>query len=276
MGTCTYCGKPAGLLRKYHKDCEEKFNEGWNKITKLAGLSAIKGTDYKTLFKEISEIANDSFIDEKKIELAIILGYEIAVEKFLDDGILSNEEEERLDAYQEYFNLTQDMLDKRGAYNKVVKAGILREVLEGSIPERMKVSGQLPFNFQKSEKLVWLFQDVPYHEQKVRRHFTGGYGGFSIKVAKGLYYRAGAFKGHPVEKTEMVYVDTGVLAITDKHLYFGSPRKNFRIKYDKIVTFTPYDDGIGIQRDASNAKPQIFITGDGWFTYNLVSNIAQL
>jgi hypothetical protein len=29
-------------------------------------------------------------------------------------------------------------------------------------------------------------------------------------------------------------------------------------------------------RDAANAKPQFFITGDGWFTYNLVTNLSQL
>lgn len=31
-----------------------------------------------------------------------------------------------------------------------------------------------------------------------------------------------------------------------------------------------------LMRDAASAKPQIFITGDGWFTYNLVTNLAQI
>ncbi|MGI6285975.1 hypothetical protein SEF58_09180 [Neomoorella humiferrea] len=38
----------------------------------------------------------------------------------------------------------------------------------------------------------------------------------------------------------------------------------------------PYSDGIGIQRDAARAKPQFFITGDGWYIYNLVTNAAKL
>tara|TARA_R110000868_G_scaffold189695_2_gene433077 strand:+ start:122429 stop:122581 length:153 start_codon:yes stop_codon:yes gene_type:complete len=49
-----------------------------------------------------------------------------------------------------------------------------------------------------------------------------------------------------------------------------------RIKLDKIVSFQPYDDGLGVQRDAATAKPQSFITGDGWFIYNLVMNVAKL
>jgi hypothetical protein len=37
----------------------------------------------------------------------------------------------------------------------------------------------------------------------------------------------------------------------------------------KIEMIQPFQDGVGIQRDAQTAPPQLFITGDGWFTYNL-------
>jgi hypothetical protein len=40
--------------------------------------------------------------------------------------------------------------------------------------------------------------------------------------------------------------------------------------------FNKFTDGIAVFRDASTAKPQIFVTGDGWFTYNLVTNLARL
>jgi hypothetical protein len=59
-------------------------------------------------------------------------------------------------------------------------------------------------------------------------------------------------------------------------VYFASSLKSFRVRYEKIVAFTPYSDGIGIQRDATTAKPQAFLTGDGWFVYNLVTNVANL
>ena len=48
------------------------------------------------------------------------------------------------------------------------------------------------------------------------------------------------------------------------------------MRYDRIVSFDPYDDGFGIMRDAQSAKPQTFRTGDGWFAYNLVVNLAQM
>ena len=73
----------------------------------------------------------------------------------------------------------------------------------------------------------------------------------------------------------MVGVDSGILAVTDKHIHFHGPLKSFRIPYGKIISFEPYEDGIGLQRDGSTAKPQILVTGDGWFSYNMIRNLAE-
>lgn len=67
-----------------------------------------------------------------------------------------------------------------------------------------------------------------------------------------------------------------MLGLSSKHIYFAGSHKRFRIRYDKIVSFEPYCDGVGLQRDAATAKPQAFKTGDGWFTYNLIRNLAHL
>jgi hypothetical protein len=29
-------------------------------------------------------------------------------------------------------------------------------------------------------------------------------------------------------------------------------------------------------RDAATARPQTFVTGDGWFTYNLLMNLSEM
>ena len=59
-----------------------------------------------------------------------------------------------------------------------------------------------------------------------------------------------------------------MLGLTTKHIYFAGSRKRFRVRYDKIVAFEPYSDGLGIMRDAQTAKPQTFRTGYSW-SYNL-------
>ena len=69
--------------------------------------------------------------------------------------------------------------------------------------------------------------------------------------------------------------DTGLLGLTTKNVYVADPRKKFRVRYDRIVSFEPHDDGFGIMRDAQGAKPQAFWTGNGWFVQNLATNLAQ-
>jgi hypothetical protein len=66
------------------------------------------------------------------------------------------------------------------------------------------------------------------------------------------------------------------MVVTTKHIYFSSPEKALRIAYDKIVSFLSYTDGVGVVRDAATARPQTFVTGDGWFTYNLLMNLSEM
>ena len=60
------------------------------------------------------------------------------------------------------------------------------------------------------------------------------------------------------------------------NLYFSSPKKKFSARYDRIVDFDPLDAGMGLMRDAQTTKPQSFRTGDGWFAFNLATNLAQM
>jgi len=276
MGNCKYCGTPAGFLKDHHKYCKEKYESGKNQIVSLIKSSIIGQRSIDDLEKELRTIIKSNIIKKSHARSILILGWEAAVEKAFEDSLLTKDEEYFLSDLSERFALSQEELDRNGMYSKVVKGAVLRDLLEGKIPERVKIEGNLPFNLQKNEKIIWLFRNVAYYEQKTKREYVGGYQGVSIRIAKGLYYRTGGFKGRPVERTETVYGDTGLLGVTNKQIYFAGSRKSFRIRYDKIVSFTPYSDGIGVQRDAVSAKPQSFATGDGWFTYNLLSNLSNL
>ena len=287
MGDCIYCGKPAGLLKKEHKECRDSFEKenrrkselienGKREMTSLVSSTFIQGKPLDSLEQELRKIAESHLIDSSNIKEYLIKGWEEAIEMALEDNVLSKEEEAKLAGIREKFSLSQDDLDKNGAYTKLVQASVLREILEGNVPTRFKVEGNLPFNLPKSEQLVWVFQGVQYYEQKTRREYVGGSTGGSVRVAKGVYLRASSFKGHPVDRTETVHIDTGILGVTNKHLYFTGKAKSLRIPYGKVVSFQPYSDGIVIQRDAASAKPQTFITHHGWFTYNLITNLAKM
>ena len=201
--------------------------------------------------------------------------WEAAVAGSLEDSALSLDEENALIRYLRHFNLSQSDVNGNGAFTSMIQSAVIREAADGLIPDRLGDIGPVPFNLMKSEQLVWVIDDVDYYEVKTRRERRGSSHGLSIRVAKGLYYRPSTFSSRPVEWEETVHEDTGLLGVTSKHIYFHGARKRFRIRYDRIVSFEPYRDGIGVMRDAQTARPQTFRTGDGWFIYNLATNLAQ-
>lgn len=276
MGVCAYCGKSAGFLRSSHRDCREAHDRAVSGIADRVAGAGLRASEADGLMTEIDAAAKRGRLDAAALRKAIVAGWERAVEHAFADGVLSADEEQALSGLAKRFNLSGEELDGNGAWTRLVEGAVLRDVLDGNVPERMDVAGRLPFNFQKSERLVWLFENTEYLEDKTRTHYRGGSQGVSIRIARGLYYRTGGFRGERIQTTETVSVDTGLLGATTKHLYFSGPKTGFRIRYDRIVAFEPYSDGIGVQREAASAKPQKFLTGDGWFVYNLVTNLARL
>lgn len=283
MGICKYCGKSAGLFHRTHPKCVKQHREHERIIQAgreqmaaeiVREIRASEGLDgLEERLAEIEQMSSVPSADRKGI---LITGWENAVERFLEDGVLDANEEKRLVEFKERFALSQNELDQNGALTKTVKAGVLRQVLGGAVPQRVSLDGNLPINLQGGEQVVWLFPGSQYLEDKTRREFVGRSQGVSLRVMRGVYYRVGAFKGQPVEHTERVLIDTGLVVVTDKNIYFTGPKKSLRIPYAKIVSFAPFSDGLGVMRDAANAKAQIFVTGDGWFTCNLVTNLSRI
>jgi len=276
VADCEYCGQNAGLFRKRHPECQQRHEVGWKMMRAAACEAATRQTDLEALRKRLSELARTSYHKEDAIRAALIQGWEDAVAHCLNDSLLSRDEETALTTFATHFGLSQDDLNTHGAYTQATMAVVLRGLLEGQVPSRVQLPGGLQFNFQAGEQVVWVFPRADYYEQQARRSYVGGYQGVSVRVARGVYYRIGGFRGYPVETTALQHVATGQLAITTKHMYFGSAQKTFRIPYTKILSVTPYSDGIAVHRDAASAKPQIFVTGDGWFIYNAVSHVVRL
>jgi hypothetical protein len=276
MGNCKFCGKPAGFLHSEHTECEQLHENSEKQIVAEISQALSPSGSLDALQSRLTEIAQDGYISENERQTLLVQGWTDAVNRYLEDGVLDESEETRLVEFKNRFSLAEADLDANGAFTRIVKAGVIRDVLNGVIPRRMKLDANLPINLQKDEEVVWVFPGCEYLEDKTRRQYVGGSQGVSVRIMKGLYYRVGGFAGQPVDRTERVHIDTGMVVVTNQHIYFAGPSKALRLPYAKIVSFQPFSDGIGIIRDASNAKPQIFVTGDGWFTYNLVTNLAHL
>ena len=240
---------------------------------RLAAIAVFDGGAHLDSLTETLRQSNLSQGDQTKV---LVQAWEAAVEGALEDGLFTLDEENALNRYINHFNLTQHQLDAHGVHTSLIKAAVIRDITEGIVPQRQNIQGRVPFNLMKSETLVWVMDGVEYHETVTRRERRGSSHGLSIRVARGVYYRPGTFRSRNVEWDETVHQDTGLLGFTTKHIYFSGAKKKFRVRYDRIVDFEPFDDGFGLMREAQTAKPQSFRTGDGWFAFNLAVNLAQM
>lgn len=289
MGICRFCNLSAGWFHSVHQACEaedlnrrlaEEERKRDNGVVRQQlvnhVVSVVKSrgslVELEIHLLDQLEVLQLGFSDKQQV---LVDAMDQLVDAYLDDDLLDPEEESILCEYKERFLLTDSAVDQKGNWTRVLKSGVLRKVMNGELPKFLVEDG-FPINFQKGESPVFLFRDVKYLEDVVRRQYQGRSQGVSLRVMKGVYYRVGGFKGEPVFTTERKHVDTGLLVLTDKNVYFWSPSKSLRVPYSKIVTFDMFSDGFGLIRDTATAKPQLFATGDGWFAYNLVVNLAQM
>lgn len=275
MGNCQYCGQDAGFFRKQHDECRQKYEQSFSQMVYLAASAAKNSSALQSLELQLKNIEAAAMPIRVNRRQALICGWEQAVNDILNDNVLTPAEEAQVMTYVQKFGLNQNELNSNGSFTRLVYGCALRDVLDKGTTSRAVITFQLPFNLQKNESLVWCFRNVPFYEEKIYKSYVGQSHGMSFRVMRGVYYRVGSSRGYPVETSRTEQIDTGVLGVTTQHIYFAGQKKSFRIPYKKIVSFTPYSDGIGICKDTANAKPQTFITGEGWFVYNLVMNLSQ-
>ena len=158
MAKCKYCGEPLGLLRKTCKNCKELRNNSFDRI--LYASRAFLHTGEGDIRKEIDQISSESKIDYYERNRHLLQVWEVLVERVLDDGILTEEEEHRLATFRNELQLDQEALDRKGSYTRVVQSAVLRDIVNGIIPNSITITGGIPFNITKNEKLVWLFNNV--------------------------------------------------------------------------------------------------------------------
>lgn len=213
---------------------------------------------------------------QSNIEDAYLYVLNKAAENFLKNGTLTDDEQQKIDDYVKYLSLPVNNLPTQYQNSDISKLGqmsIIKSVQNGVIPH---TNIAIPVILGKNENVLWTYNGVNLYQEKITREYVGRSGGFSFRVMKGVTYRTGRFKGHPVEHSSMDFQGSGALYITNKNLIFYSQMKSVKIPYNKIVGITPYSDGIEVHKDGANQKRMTMQGFDPWFVMNLLSQISNL
>jgi len=296
MGACIYCGKSAGIFRGVHKKCEEDHarKEDERKRKEEIVLRTfqnsiyeliISGFDKSDVMRKIENVEPDmGFIPVYK---AMKNSFDRAVDTLLDDGVLSDKEKSNLDRFVSFYSdqfkklkakhgwdvvSEIDNIQDGEQYQRFIKGAILSDIINGRPLEKRFTINESPIIFPKGESPLWLFNNVGYFTYKTKTEYRGSSDGISIRIAKGLYYRTGSFKGNPIRTEVLEKKKDGSLILTTKNIYFYCGGSLEKTPLSKIILAQTFADGILIQKDGMREKPKIFKHVDSWFISNVISN----
>ncbi|MGB2783430.1 MAG: hypothetical protein WBC45_05765 [Atribacterota bacterium] len=163
--------------------------------------------------------------------------------------------------WQEYKNKELKVTE----WSRIADGGISDDVQRKEDKEywltQLKI-GNVPISIQQEEstiilknkeKLYVALSNISLSEPRAVR--TGGYGGPSVRLAKGLSFRLGGFKAESHE--ELRNIDQGTFTLTDKRIVFSGNKKTINVSLNKVISINPYSDGISITREGFS-KTQYF------------------
>jgi hypothetical protein len=181
----------------------------------------------------------------------------------------------------------QDMRGTDGFISAIFSMLLWAVMVHGD-PTSLACVSRHPFNLRSGETPLFFFGSVVYAKETVSRSYQGGYGGLSVRLARGMYYHFGGFKGQRTDASTLKEIDYGGMLLTTQNIYFGGDHTTFRIPYTNVVSFRPHSDGIGIFRDSAQAEVFTVLEanpngGDpvsarpifGWFLFNMAHFLAQ-
>jgi hypothetical protein len=97
----------------------------------------------------------------------------------------------------------------------------------------------------------------------------------SIRLMRGVYYRAGSMSVQPIRSQELQLIGTGQLYITNKRIVFVGENKASTIRYNKVVTVNPYSNGVEIMKDAGKSPTIILDSGHAELVYLLLCRLVS-
>jgi hypothetical protein len=275
MGNCIYCGERAGFLSRSHKECRQRHKAAIANIPEYFAQAMEAPIDVSRFKQLAQDMARASFIQDREFRQLAVRGLTKAIVRALDDHVITTAESERIDALGGAFGLTANDLPQN-IQHRFVKAHILRDIDDGRVPNRISIEGGLTPNLERGESVVWAFNTSKYFTTRSRTQYESVSHGVSVRLMKGVYYRAGASKGHAVRTNYMSEEGSGCLLITNRNVLFVGPGKGVKLPFRKILSVQLYSDGIEVLRDGTNAKPAVFKIDDPPFAANLIARLSQI
>lgn len=220
----------------------------------------------------LSEIASVAFEPaagrSKKGYIQFLYAGEVAKNPLTFAGILDPTTSERSAWFgpnqQPEFERLKSVVEERTAKNRAkLREADMEEWLtllrDGKVSVSFAIEGgRSEVVLKENEKLQMILPNMVLWEARSVRTSSGGYGGPSFRVAKGVSFRLGVFGSQSSSHDDLTEIDRGRLTLTNQRLVFTGAKRTSDIKLTRIVSVEPYKDGIGVQT-SGHERTQYFL-----------------
>jgi hypothetical protein len=219
----------------YKKNYEEAISKGTLEKSKEEFIDKLQ-QNLKLPDRVVNKISSDSrnhFMD-------------LQIGKITEDGKISPDEWEELIAIGK--NLNVEIKIDEGSKAKLEKMKLYWLIENGELPIK-----QVDINLKKSEQCYFSIYADWLENRTVTERINYGGVGYRMKIMKGVYYRAGSVKVQRITSEQQQVIDRGNIYVTNKRIIFVGAKKNSNIQLSKVLSVTPYSDGVGIEKDSGKS-----------------------
>jgi hypothetical protein len=200
--------------------------------------------------KALNQIAEKHNIPDEEAKViyrdCVMVPIQDYLENIIRNGVYSPSEEAELERMRKAFKIDINYDDDSARCLETCK--LSWQIQNGILPVC-----EVPINLTKKESCHF-FTEANWLEQvKITQRYNYSGPTMRIRIAKGIYWRAGSMAVKPMTTNELKVIDTGRLYLTNKRLLFMGTKGNKTINLSKILEFIPYSDGVGIEKDSGKS-----------------------
>lgn len=200
--------------------------------------------------ERLEQLRKNLMIDEAVAKQLYAGRAKANLQKFIEDAVsderLSPDEEKEMNEIAKSLGIELSFDDN--SQKALERFRLYWQIENGDLPELKS-----DINLFKGEKLHFkTAADWVEHKQVTRRINYGGPTA-RIRLAKGIYYKAGSMGVNRTTEDVWQRLDSGMIYLTDRRIIFMGSRGNKNIRLNKILTFEPYNNGVDIQKSAGKS-----------------------
>lgn len=208
--------------------------------------------DYLAELSEYLGLSEDEVAALRRETLGALIHAKVA--DILLDGELSPNEEREL-------NKTAESYQIKLSFDEASRAEMERSRTMWQIKNERLPTTEAHINLTRGE-VCHCQLPAEWHETRklcVATAFSGPT--MRLKIANGVYWRAGVLGHAPVTQDSLVKIDSGELYLTSKRLIMMGEQHTKTIPLGKILDVTPYSDGIEISK-GTGKNPFLMMNSD--------------